>query len=401
MTTSRLFPSFFLGGFECSTHRRPDQQRVDVLTGSQHDRFALQDLERLRALGIKAVREGARWHLIESESGHFDWKSLLPQLQAARQTGVQVVWDVWHYGWPDFLDIWSNDFVRHFERFTREMAHVVKNEMDGPYWFTPVNEPSFYAWAGATKGFFPPYVIGRGPELKLQLMASAIAACQALKAEIPDVRLLHTDPVIRVHMRPERPGDVDVVARYNEGQFEAWDMVGGYRHPELGGAPEFLDVLGVNYYSNNQWLHPDGEFLMPGDERHLASRFLLEGAWNRYGRPLIIAETGTENEARAGWLRYVMREVRGAMQLGVPLGGVCLYPICNHPGWDDDRHCHNGLLDYADENGYRESYQPLEAELHHQARLMDEFDAASFEQRAKIVEAETNETQRAADLLVV
>ena len=48
---------------------------------------------------------------------------------------------------------------------------------------------------------------------------------------------------------------------------------------------------------------------------------------------------------------------------GVPLVGLCLYPIVNHPGWDDDRHCQNGLWDYADANGGRESYAPFESAI--------------------------------------
>jgi hypothetical protein len=43
--------------------------------------------------------------------------------------------------------------------------------------------------------------------------------------------------------------------------------------------------------------------------------------------------------------------------------GICLYPILNHPGWEDDRHCHNGLWDYPDETGEREIYRPLAEEL--------------------------------------
>jgi hypothetical protein len=38
---------------------------------------------------------------------------------------------------------------------------------------------------------------------------------------------------------------------------------------------------------------------------------------------------------------------------------VTLYPVLNHPGWVDERHCHNGLWDYADENGQRATYEPL------------------------------------------
>ena len=59
----------------------------------------------------------------------------------------------------------------------------------------------------------------------------------------------------------------------------------------------------------------------------------------------------------------------------MPLQGVCLYPIVNHPGWDNDRHCHNGLWDYADTHGHREAFSPLADELCRQMALMDAFDA--------------------------
>jgi hypothetical protein len=77
----------------------------------------------------------------------------------------------------------------------------------------------------------------------------------------------------------------------------------------------------------------------------------------------LIAETGCEDEERPGWLRYVCEEVQAAMASGVPLEGICLYPIVNHPGWDNDRHCHNGVWDYANDQGHRQIYQPLANEI--------------------------------------
>jgi hypothetical protein len=56
---------------------------------------------------------------------------------------------------------------------------------------------------------------------------------------------------------------------------------------------------------------------------------------------------------------------------GTPFNGICLYPIVNHPGWADDRHCHNGLWDYADVNGDRQIYQPLACELRRQVELFE------------------------------
>jgi hypothetical protein len=90
---------------------------------------------------------------------------------------------------------------------------------------------------------------------------------------------------------------------------------------------------------------------------------MLKEVHQRYQRPLLIAETGAENRVRAGWLRYVCEESCLAMSGGLPLQAICLYPILNHPGWVDDRHCHNGLWDYPDAVGNREIYRPLAAEL--------------------------------------
>jgi hypothetical protein len=57
--------------------------------------------------------------------------------------------------------------------------------------------------------------------------------------------------------------------------------------------------------------------------------------------------------------------------MGIPMQGICWYPILNHPGWLDDRHCHNGLLDYCDEDGTREIYGPLAQEFDRQQQLFE------------------------------
>ncbi|MEJ7713764.1 MAG: hypothetical protein WKF84_28935 [Pyrinomonadaceae bacterium] len=44
---------------------------------------------------------------------------------------------------------------------------------------------------------------------------------------------------------------------------------------------------------------------------------LLREIYERYQRPVFIAETGMENEERPAWPRYVGREVRTAIRAGV------------------------------------------------------------------------------------
>jgi hypothetical protein len=66
---------------------------------------------------------------------------------------------------------------------------------------------------------------------------------------------------------------------------------------------------------------------------------------------------------RASWLRIIAAEAAAAQRAGVPVEGICLYPVTDYPGWDDDRHCPTGLLGYVDEGGRRPVYAPLAAEL--------------------------------------
>src|SRR5688572_20063477 len=100
-----LFPSFFSGGFECSTHVLKSGRRLDLVAATRHAEFAEQDYARLVEQGILTAREGLRWHLIEHRSGEYDFSSVMPIIAAARHAGVKVLWDLLHFGWPDGLDI--------------------------------------------------------------------------------------------------------------------------------------------------------------------------------------------------------------------------------------------------------------------------------------------------------
>src|SRR3982751_3368890 len=115
----RLFESFFLGGFECSTHRLRSGKRLDEIAFTKHDLFAREDYSRLRRVGIRTVREGLRWHLIEAIRGRYDFTSALPIIRAALEEKVQVIWDLFHYGWPEWLNIFKPAFIDSFASMTR------------------------------------------------------------------------------------------------------------------------------------------------------------------------------------------------------------------------------------------------------------------------------------------
>ncbi|MDO4262883.1 MAG: glycosyl transferase family 1, partial [Deinococcus sp.] len=344
------FRSFWMGGFECSTHRLRSGRRVDVIDATAHDRLAAGDYAALQSLGLGTVRDGLRWPLIERRPGEYDFSSAEAQVRAAQASGVQVIWDLMHYGYPDFLDPYSPDFAPAFAAYAQAAGEFLARHTDGPLWVCPVNEISFFAWAGGEVGDFAPFAQGRGHELKRKLAGAAIAGAWALRRALPQVRFLLAEPLIGVHRHPERPQEWTEADGFHASQFEALEMLLGRLYPELGGSPELVDMLGLNYYPVNQWVHHSDHgrrrVLEPADPEYRPLHELLADVHRRYGLPMILAETGTEGAARAAWLRWVAHQALTARARGVPLLGLCLYPVVNHPGWVDDRHCPNGLLDY-------------------------------------------------------
>jgi beta-glucosidase/6-phospho-beta-glucosidase/beta-galactosidase len=370
---SSLFKSFFIGGFECASHRLLSGRRLDLTAATGHDRFVLQDYQRLQEQGIRVARDGLRWHLIERTPYQYDFSSVLPMVRAADQTRTQVIWDLCHYGWPEDLDIFSTEFIYRLSNMVKEFVKLALNESDQTLFVAPMNEISFFAWAGGESAYLNPFESERPYELKAQLVRAAIEAIEAAWSINSKVRIVHTDPLINVVHDLKRPRDFALAEYYRQLMFQAWDMIAGKSCAHLGGREEYLDIIGVNYYSNNQWLcsetsfHPE-RWLEIDDQQYRPLRSLLHEMHERYHRPIFIAETGAEADERCSWFRYVCDEVFEAMKLGVPFEGICLYPIIDFPGWGDDRICETGLWGFADANGQRELYVPLASEFRYQQK---------------------------------
>jgi len=381
---NRLFRSFWMAGFECSTHINSAGTRLDMIAALGHDRFCEEDYRRLRELGILCARDGLRWHLID-KGRQYDWSSWIPMLQAAEKKGIQVIWDLFHYGWPDGLDIFSREFVDRFARFSGEAARIHREHSAQIAFYSPVNEISFFAWAAARKLIFP-FARNRGGEMKSQLVRAAIAAIDSIRAADPQARFLSPEPLIH-NVPPKRhPQNTGPALAQRNSQFEAWDMLTGRVARELGGHERYLDIVGVNFYAANEWEVPGGRKLHwdagSNDPRWMPLHKLLAEVYDRYRRPFIIAETSHYGIGRAAWLNEVSSEVHKALQNGVPLEGACLYPILDRFDWEDRTHWHNcGLWDMTlnGSGNYRRVLNLTYAQALQSAQeLLDEGSARTF-----------------------
>lgn len=355
-----LFPGYLAAGFECSTPVNFLHERIDELALTGHDSVVWEDYARLRRIGIQTVRDGVRWDRID-RAGALDFASALPYVEAAEREGMTVIWDLFHYGYPDDLDpLNGSEFIRRFRAYCEAYASLLvsrrygRRTADGSYarFYTVVNEISFFAWSGGEVGMFAPHAIGRGSELKVRLAEAAIAGMEAILAVDSAARFVHCDPLVHVVAPADEPW-LQQEADYFNRHFvtEAWDMLAGRVRPELGGQPRYLDILGVNYYGVNQWEHHrPGSVLADDDPRRVPFGDLLIALHRKYRRPLVVAETSSSDEDRPRWLRQIAHECEHAMEHGVELHGLCVYPAVGMADWETGAFRAMGLWDYPSDD---------------------------------------------------
>jgi hypothetical protein len=189
--------------------------------------------------------------------------------------------------------------------------------------------------------------------------------------------MVNIDPLVRVVPPRDRPDLAEAARQESEDDmFLAWDVLAGRRHPELGGTPEILDIVGANNYSFGQMEyreHGPHAALPPDDDRIVPLCDLLREVWQRYKQPMIIGETSGMKEGRPAWLKDLMEESLAAVEQGMDLHAICLFPAVDMPDWHTGEWLHNGICDLVDEGGTltRVQYEPYVQELRRWQKLLN------------------------------
>lgn len=345
------FRSFWMGGFECADHLNAFGNRVDLLRTTGHIQMIDQDYKNLQLFGIKTVREGIRWSKVERKPYSYDWSVVAKMMQAAKTHGIQQIWDICHFGFADDLMPFHPKFANRFAELCKSFVLFAKDLCpDDDLIITPINEVSFLSWLGGDAVGTSPYCTNKGWDVKYALMRAYIEGVQAMKAIDPSIKIMSTEPLIQV-VPPLNPTEEQISQAILEEsyQYQCTDILCGKICPELGGSKDCLDIIGVNFYYNNRWILGYREVLdwVQNDPRWQPLSQLLINVYNRYQKPVLISETSHPGEHRAEWIQYIGEECIDSIRAGVPLWGVCIYPIIDRPDWDfEDRDWHrSGLWD--------------------------------------------------------
>ncbi len=388
-----MFRSFFMGGYECADHINRSGERVNLLTETQHDIRAEEDYRDLADIGIKVAREGICWSAVETAPYVFDFTEVGNRIRLADQAGIQVIWDLCHFGYPDGIYPTHPHFCDRFVALCNAFAHFYRGCTHELLYVVPVNEISFLSWhSGDVRGTVP-FAVNCGFDIKYHLCKAAIEGIRALKSALPECRIVLVEPLISIH--GDIFDDATHVANLNEHQFQAMDIIAGRMCPELGGSEEYLDILGFNYYWSSQWQHGVGTLPWPEEfEKRTKVSDLLRMAYLRYSKPLFLSETGHFGIGRAEWIGEITDECIVALSQGIPLHGICIYPVTDRPDWDDlTRYFDCGIYD-LDIHKNRIAHQPsVDALRSGQAAI-----ARSIAYNALV--AEVDELARGLDILL-
>lgn len=352
-----LFTTFFMGGYECADHINRSGERINLLKETQHDIRFSEDYEALSAIGIKTVREGICWSAVEKSPGVFDFSGVLNRMQAAEKFGIQQIWDLIHFGYPDGIYPTHPHFCNRFEKLCEAFTLFYKEHSKQDLFVVPINEISFLSWhSGDVRGTVP-FAVNSGWDIKYHLCKAAILGIKKIKKIDPESHVIIVEPLVRVH--PSGLETVNEAIALNENQYQAMDIIAGRMCPELGGSEELLEILGFNYYWNCQWEISGKPLDWPDNQQsRIPFSELLQEVYKRYQKPVFISETGHFGSGRIEWLNEVTSECLLAQKNGVDLRGICIYPVTDRPDWDDlTKYCECGIWD-LDENSNRIPHQP-------------------------------------------
>ena len=308
----------FLENSDFERYKGDTLYRQDEVRLIRHDEFLDTDYQLLADTKFVGVRDAARWYVSHPAPNQFDWSWLDHVVAAAEKHSLKLYLDLWHYGFPDWLDLMSDEAPFHFAEFARQIALRYPSLQ----YYCICNEPSLMVERAGRQGRWRPFLKGRdgAVAVRRQMCKAIILASQVVLQIKPDAVLVVPEPWHATYERSENS------------QAEILDTLMGLRHPELGGSPELVTVVGLNHYRDST---------LPPFHK------LIERAHQRWpDKPLWLTETSGPPRGwrQAEWFWWMMAEVRLAQMSGIDLPVFTWAPTISMYDWvHEEKQLHNGI----------------------------------------------------------
>jgi beta-glucosidase/6-phospho-beta-glucosidase/beta-galactosidase len=341
-------PIPFIGAFESTYQPAFD---TDVFETTRHDLHWREDLDLLRACGVRDVRYPVRWHRVEAEPGSFDWRQTDEVLAYLDGAGMRPIVDLVHHtSYPE----WIHDFadpafgpalLRYVSAFAERYPDVEA--------YTIFNEPFTTFLLCGHEGIWPPQLVGLEGFLTVarNVFPALTEASRLLRELLPRARHVYVEACER--HTSSSPAGAQFAEWTNDRRFFLTDLFLGHeldpRRPFVadvlayGGAdlleiePGVIDVLGLDYYAHNQWEWADAHVGTTCPSAPVPFGDVIREYWDRYRLPCIVGETNIRGlpSDRASWLKYTLEQCERARGLyGVPVEGYCWFPFVDSCDWD-------------------------------------------------------------------
>jgi dTDP-4-dehydrorhamnose reductase len=356
-------------GAECTVNRVGDVYFDQLRRTGSHDR--LDDLERLKDLGVRAVRFPVLWERVAPESlddPDFSWSDV--RLERLRRLGIRPIVGLLHHGsGPSYTSLCDPRFSEKLQSYARLVAERYPWVED----YTPVNEPLTTARFSCLYGHWYPHRRDTRSFL-LALFNQArgtAAAMRAIRSVNPHARLIQTE---------DAGSTFSTAALRRQAYYEnlrrwlSFDLLFGKvdrghplrEHLESEGlAAALLDefvsepcapaILGLNYYltsdrflderlaaypscswgGNQQQEYADVEAVRVPSTGIRDHATVLTEAWERYRTPLALTEVhlGCSREQQLRWFEQAWRGAEQSRERGVDVRAVSLWSVFGSIDW--------------------------------------------------------------------
>ncbi len=346
----------FATGIECScpmiTGRDGRDQRVDQLESSFHYRHWREDLALVSELGLRFLRYGPPYHLVQQGPNRFDWEFTDQVFAELARLRIEPIVDLCHFGVPDWIGNFQNpDFPELFAEYAQAFAR----RFPWVKFYTPVNEIYVCAKLSTLSGLWNER--RRNDEAAFvtalrHLSKANLLAIAAILQVRNDAAFIQSESAEYFHLGSTDPLTQERVHWENERRFLSFDLLYSvepcaelvsylldngmtrdeyrwFMHHGLGDRI----VMGNDFYERNEQVVTSGGELKPAGEVFGWAAITHE-YYERYRRPVMHTETNTLNAADGPrWLWKEFFNVRHLRKLGVPVIGFTWYSLVDQMDW--------------------------------------------------------------------